>query len=57
MPSTVYKLYAITGGCALLAEDTSTIDKRREELYQQQETLRRTNAILAHDHEVKRNLY
>ena len=57
VPSTVYKLYAITGGCALLAEDTSTIDKRREELYQQQETLRRTNAILAHDHEVKRNLY
>ena len=53
VPSTLFKLYPITGGEALLVEDVSEVDARRAELSARQERLKRANALLVRDREVK----
>lgn len=53
MTSTPFKLYPITGGEALLVEDVSEVDARRAELSARQERLKRANALLVRDREVK----
>ena len=53
VPSTLFKLYPVTGGTALLIEDVSKVDARRAELSSRQERLKCANALLAHDREVR----
>ena len=53
-PHTLFKVYPVSGGRALLAEDASDIDKRREMLEKQRDYLRRSNAVLSREADVQR---
>ena len=50
---TLFKVYPVSGGRALLAEDVSDIDERRKVLEEQHEHLRRSNSALAREAEVQ----
>ncbi len=54
--SKLFKVYPISGGTVLLAEDVSNIDGRRTLLMEQQDELKRSNELLMHDVELKRKL-
>ena len=53
-PHTLFKVYPVSGGRALIAEDVSDIDKRRTTLEKQRDYLRRSNTMLAHEADVQR---
>ena len=54
VPHTLFKTYPVSGGRALLAEDVSDIDRRREMLEEQRNYLQRSNVVLEHEAEVQR---
>ncbi len=57
VPHTLFRGYNVTGGSALLAEDVTAIDDRRETLEQQQDSLRAHNELLKHRHAIDSVLY
>ena len=57
VPHTLFRGYNVTGGSALLAEDVTAIDNRRETLEQQQDSLRAHNELLQHRHAIDGVLY
>ena len=57
VPHTLFRGYNVTGGSALLAEDVTAIDDRRETLEQQQDSLRAHNELLKHRHALDSVLY
>ena len=50
---TLYKAYRINGGTALLAQDVTSIDARRDALTRQQESLRKHNELLSHSYAIE----
>lgn len=57
IPHTLFRGYNVTGGSALLAEDVTAIDERRETLERQQDSLRAHNELLKHRHAIDGVLY
>lgn len=57
IPHTLFKVYGVSGGAALLAEDVAPLDERRRILTQRQERLRRSNEVLRHESGVRRELW
>ena len=57
VPHTLFRGYNVTGGSALLAEDVTAIDDRRETLERQQDSLRAHNELLKHRHAIDGVLY
>lgn len=57
VPHTLFRGYNVTGGSALLAEDVTAIDERRETLERQQDSLRAHNELLKHRHAIDGVLY
>ena len=57
IPHTLFKIYGVSGGAALLAEDVAPLDERRCILTQRQERLRRSNEVLRHESGVRRELW
>lgn len=55
-PGVAFKAFRLHGGVALLTEDVSRIDERRQALRSRQEVLRERNTLLAHDKEVRLDL-
>ena len=55
-PHTLFKVYPVSGGRAVLAEDVAAIDERREALAATQERLRRSNAVLEREAEVQHEM-
>lgn len=56
-PHTLFKVYPVSGGRAVLAEDVAAIDERREALAATQERLRRSNAVLEREAEVQHEMW
>lgn len=56
-PATLFKAYPVNGGTALLAENVSSIERRRKQLKLRQDALRRRNNMLENDRIVKSRLY
>lgn len=52
VPSTLFKVYSVVGGDALLSEDMTALDERRRLLSERQAKLRRANAMLKRDREL-----
>lgn len=52
VPSTLFKVYSVAGGDALLSEDMTALDERRRLLSERQAKLRRANAMLKCDREL-----
>ena len=52
-PHTLFKVYPVSGGRAVLAEDVAAVDERRDALAATQERLRRSNAMLEREAEVQ----
>lgn len=56
IPATVFKTYPVHGGTALLTEDASTIEERREALIRRRESLRESNELLERESKIKNEL-
>lgn len=56
IPATVFKTYPVHGGTALLTEDASTIEERREALIRRRESLRESNELLERESKTKNEL-
>lgn len=56
IPATVFKTYPVHGGIALLTEDASTIEERRETLIRRRESLRESNELLGRESKIKNEL-
>lgn len=57
VPHTLFKVYKVSGGAALLSEDVAPLDERRRMLAERQERLRRSNEALRHESRVRRELW
>lgn len=57
IPHTLFKVYGVSGGAALLAEDVTLLDEQRRVLTESQERLRRSNEVLRHESGVRRELW
>ena len=57
IPHTLFKVYGVSGGAALLGEDVALLDERRRVLTARQERLRRSNEVLRHENGVRRELW
>lgn len=57
VPHTLFKSYRVSGGTALITEDVTSIDERRDALLERQERLRRSNAALVHEGRVRHELW
>lgn len=57
VPSTLFKVYSVVGGDALLSEDMTALDERRRLLSEHQAKLRRANAMLKRDRELAMTLH
>ena len=57
VPSTLFKVYSVVGGDALLSEDMTALDERRRLLSERQAKLRRANAMLKRDRELAMTLH
>ena len=56
IPATVFKTYPVHGGTALLTEDASTIEERREALIRRRESLRESNELLERESKTNNEL-
>ena len=56
IPATVFKTYPVHGGTALLTEDASTIEERREALIRRRESLRESNELLERESKINNEL-
>lgn len=57
IPHALFKVYGVSGGAALLAEDVALLDEQRRMLTERQDRLRRSNEVLRHESGLRRELW
>lgn len=56
VPETLFKVYRVSGGTAVLTEDLSALEERRRALSRQQSALKRRNEMLVYERDVRLRL-